>query len=104
MKIELNFSLTYSLGAEYFQVSFQATNNDRVRASSNILDMQDGSYVVRFRFFQNYKNVFINLTRKSDEHSVANFPFLLKGMNLKSLLNVYSYYINYNIKKIYIFF
>jgi len=70
---------TESLGEKYFQVKFQTVGDERrVRVQIQILDRNDGSYIVRYRFYQTYDAIKIEVKRQ-DTH-VAKSPYILKGL------------------------
>ena len=56
-----------------------------MRAWVQVLDIQDGSYIVRFRLYQSYPDIIINVKYK-DEH-VAKSPYTLSGIFL-----IYNFY------------
>lgn len=71
-------NITRSVGDQAFVVTVTQTSGERVRAWVQVLDIQDGSYIVRFRLYQSYPDIIINVKYK-DEH-VAKSPYTLSGM------------------------
>ena len=74
------FSFTYSPGKDTFTFALSTPNGERVRAYRVILDRNDGSYIVRFRLYETYKGLVMEV--KHDGKHVANSPYELKGEKL----------------------
>ena len=74
------FSFTYSPGKDAFTFALSTLNGERVRAYRVILDRSDGSYIVRFRLYETYKGLVMEV--KHDGKHVANSPYELKGEEL----------------------
>ena len=74
------FSFTYSPGKDAFTFALSTLNEERVRAYRVILDRNDGSYIVRFRLYETYKGLVMEV--KHDGKHVANSPYKLKGEKL----------------------
>jgi hypothetical protein len=53
-------------------------NENLVRIHSEILDRNDGTYIVRYRLNDNYENLMINLKNKNNQH-IAKSPYYLRG-------------------------
>lgn len=82
VSISFNFdplfcSFTHSLGEKAFEVKVTQEDGSRARIYAQVLDLQDGSYVVRFRPFETYSSLRINLLH--DQNHVAKSPYYLKG-------------------------
>ncbi|XP_048728730.2 protein O-glucosyltransferase 2-like [Ostrea edulis] len=71
-------NFTHSLGEKAFEVKVTQEDGSRARIYAQVLDLQDGSYVVRFRPFETYSSLRINLLH--DQNHVAKSPYYLKGM------------------------
>ncbi|XP_038070247.1 protein O-glucosyltransferase 2-like [Patiria miniata] len=69
-----NNSFTYSPGPNAFQVSIKPTSG-RGRIWTQVLDRNDGSFIVRFRLFESYREMRIEV--KSGERHVKGSPFLI---------------------------
>lgn len=73
---EHKINLTESAGAA-FDVKVDTTDGRRSRIWTQLLDRHDGSYIVRFRLFESYKDLQISVTH--DGKHVADSPYLLQG-------------------------
>jgi hypothetical protein len=80
------FSITESIGEKPFEVSLSSAGQNRVRVYLQILDKQDGIYIVRFRIFSTLENVKISVTFNGKD--VAQSPYELPGK-----VYVFSFYI-----------
>lgn len=74
--VEHKINLTESVG-EAFDVKIYTTDGRRARIWTQLLDLHDGSYIVRFRLFETYKDLQISITH--DGKHVAHSPYLLQG-------------------------
>lgn len=56
------------------------TNKTRelVRARVEILDLNDGSYLVRYRLYNSYENLMISIKNNENEH-ISKSPYILNG-------------------------
>ena len=72
----LSFSLTSSPGKENLKVEY-SSRAGRVRMWPDLLDRNDGSFIVRFRIMNTYNDLKISVKWK-DQH-VAKSPYQLKG-------------------------
>lgn len=75
MFIKLNLSFTRSVGKKPFDVD--VVSDKRVRIWKEILDRNDGSYLVRMRFFETVENIEITIKHKGKH--VGNSPYKVKG-------------------------
>ncbi|XP_052062792.1 protein O-glucosyltransferase 2-like isoform X1 [Mytilus californianus] len=73
-----NHNITRSIGDKAFDVTITQVNGNRARVWVQILDLQDGSYIVRYRLYESYPDIIINV--KYNEHNVARSPYNLSGM------------------------
>lgn len=71
-------NFTESIGEKAFEVKISQEDGGRARIYAQVLDLQDGSYSVRFRPFESYSSLRINLLH--DENHVGKSPYYLKGM------------------------
>jgi hypothetical protein len=55
-----------------------AVNERPVRVQIQVLDRKDGTYIVRYRLYESYKNLLISIKNKLNIH-VANSPYQLRG-------------------------
>ncbi|XP_077982312.1 protein O-glucosyltransferase 2-like [Glandiceps talaboti] len=69
-------NFTYSPGPNAFSVTVQP-RNQRGRIWTQILDRNDGSFIVRFRMYTSYDN--LEITVKSGSVLVAKSPYILQG-------------------------
>ncbi|CAC5400399.1 Protein O-glucosyltransferase 3,Protein O-glucosyltransferase 2 [Mytilus coruscus] len=74
----ISLSITRSLGDKAFDVTIIQVNGNRARVWVQLLDLQDGSYIVRYRLYESYPDIIINV--KYNEHNVAKSPYKLSGM------------------------
>jgi len=75
--LELVFhSITRSPGTDYFSVNF---DGGRVRIKPEIFDLKDGSFLVRYRPFQSYEQITINVIDKSGKH-IAQSPYVVSNV------------------------
>ena len=71
-------SLTDSVGEKAFEVtSVLADTGARARVWLQVLDRHDGSYIVRFKLYESYKDIIISVLH--NEKHVAKSPYFLKG-------------------------
>ena len=63
-------SITYSLGDSFFKVSLiDQETHDPIKSNVNILDQQDGVYIVRFRLYESWpSNIIIKITSSSNDN------------------------------------
>ena len=72
-------SFTESLGNNVFTVQVnQAANGARTYTMVQVLDRNDGSYLVRYKLMRGYHDVVINVLY-NDQH-VADSPYSLSGI------------------------
>ncbi|XP_062610199.1 protein O-glucosyltransferase 2-like, partial [Saccostrea cucullata] len=71
-------NFTHSLGDKAFEVKITQEDGSRARIYAQVLDLYDGSYVVRFRPFVTYSSLRINLLH--NENHVSKSPYYLRGM------------------------
>ena len=50
----------------------------RIRTSIEVLDKHDGSFIVRYIIYDNYKNLSISIKNQRNQH-VARSPYFIKG-------------------------
>ena len=75
------FSFTESLGNNVFTVQVnEAASGVRTRTHIQVLDRHDGSYLVRYKLWQGYHSVVINV-QYNGQH-VAASPYTLSGIQL----------------------
>ncbi|XP_060591882.1 protein O-glucosyltransferase 2-like [Ruditapes philippinarum] len=70
-------NITESIGEKPFEVSLSSAGQNRVRVYLQVLDKQDGMYIVRFRIFSTLENVKISVTFNGKD--VAQSPYELPG-------------------------
>ncbi|XP_045191680.2 protein O-glucosyltransferase 2-like [Mercenaria mercenaria] len=70
-------NITESLGDKPFEVSLSSPTQNRVRVYVQILDKQNGMYIVRFRIYSTLENIKIAVTYNG-EH-VAKSPYEMPG-------------------------
>lgn len=70
-------NFTTSAGAKPFRVILSTVKGDHVLYSIDILDRQDGSYIVRYRLHRSYKDLIITVTYKNK--NVGSSPYTLQG-------------------------
>lgn len=73
----LSCSFTESIGEKAFEVKISQEDGGRARIYAQVLDLQDGSYSVRFRPFESYSTLRINLLHEGNH--VGKSPYYLKG-------------------------
>lgn len=72
-------SFTESLGNNVFTVQVnQAANGARTRTGIQVLDRHDGSYLVRYKLWQGYQDVAINVLYNGQH--IASSPYTLSGI------------------------
>ena len=69
-------SVTESEGDDMFQVSIYK-NGNHPRIWTQTLNRHDGSFIVRFKLYETYKNLKIHILYKNKH--VAKSPYLLDG-------------------------
>lgn len=69
-------SFSRSIGKTTFEVSV-TSSGQRVRVWKEVLDRNDGSYLVRMRFYRTVENLEISIKYKGDH--VAKSPYEIKG-------------------------
>ncbi len=69
------------MGDDYFVIKFLLENelHKRLNVPLEILNRNDGSYIVRYRLNDNYENMIINIMTKDGLH-IAKSPYFLKGV------------------------
>lgn len=70
-------SFTSSPGEKTFEVKIVSAVEPLTRIWIQVLDRQDGSFLVRYRMYATYTNVHIHILLKNKH--VAKSPFFLKG-------------------------
>lgn len=70
--------MTTSVGKENIKVDYSSPNSGRVRAWPDLLDRNDGSFIVRFRLMETYRDLTISITYKGKH--IADSPYALKGL------------------------
>ncbi|TMS06951.1 KDEL motif-containing protein 1 [Larimichthys crocea] len=70
-------NLTTSPGEKTFEVKIVSTVEDFTRIWIQVLDRQDGSFLVRYRMYATYRDIHIHVLLKNKH--VAKSPFILKG-------------------------
>ena len=71
------YSFTHSVGEKAFEVKVTQEDGGRARIYTQVLDLQDGSYVARFRPFETYSSLRINVGH--NEKHVGKSPYYLRG-------------------------
>lgn len=61
-------SYTRSPGNDYFTVTIELGDGGRARMSPQMYDLQDGSFLVRYRPYKSYEQVRITITDRSGKH------------------------------------
>lgn len=75
------FSITSSIGEDAFSISvIDLSTNQPARAYIQLVDRNDGSYIVRFRLFYSYDGLKVLVSHKYQR--VAQSPYIIKGKNL----------------------
>jgi len=77
--ISLFHSITRSPGTDYFSVNFDPSDGGRARIRPEIFDLKDGSFLVRYRPFQSYEQMTINVIDKSGNH-IAQSPYVVSSV------------------------
>ena len=72
-----HFSFTDSIGEDPFEFQITLSDGGRVRAWKQILDRHDGSYIGRFRLYETYKGVVMELKYKGQH--IADSPYKFEG-------------------------
>lgn len=72
-----HFSFTASPGASTFEVKITSLSEPFSRIWVQILDRQDGSFLVRYRMYASYTDLSIQVLLKNKH--VAKSPYMLKG-------------------------
>lgn len=75
------YSFTTSPGEKAFEVNIVSLTDQFTRIWVQVLDRQDGSFVVRYRMYATYSNLHIHILHKNKP--VAKSPYILKGMIVK---------------------
>lgn len=73
----LSISFTSSPGDKTFEVKIVSLGDQFTRIWIQVLDRQDGSFLVRYRMYATYTDVHIHILLKN-EH-VAKSPYILEG-------------------------
>ncbi|XP_050399295.1 protein O-glucosyltransferase 2 [Patella vulgata] len=71
-------NITQSLGEKAFDVTLDQPNGNRVRAWRQVLDRNDGSYIIRFRMYESHSDLSINVLYNGNH--IGDSPYKLKGM------------------------
>lgn len=74
-------NFTQSVGDKAFEVKFSQANNDfshRVRVWTQVLDRHDGSYIVRYKVYETYEDLIIQVLHNGQH--VGSSPYLMSGM------------------------
>ncbi|KAK3085442.1 hypothetical protein FSP39_003355 [Pinctada imbricata] len=74
----IQVNLTQSAGEKAIEASLVHPDGSRARVWTQVLDMKDGSYVIRFRLFQSYTELQINVLH--DGKHLAKSPYKLNNM------------------------
>ena len=83
-------SFTESLGNNVFTVQVNvAANGVRTRTTIEVLDRHDGSYLVRYKLWQGYHGVVINVLYNGQH--VAASPYALSGISIVCIFIVVKY-------------
>lgn len=78
-RLFLSSSFTESLGSNFFTVQVnEAASGVRTRTAVQVLDRHDGSYLVRYKLMQGYRDVVISVLYNGQH--VANSPYTLSGI------------------------
>ena len=70
------FSFTYSPGEKAFQINIGPVHG-RGRIWTQLLDRHDGSFIVRYRMYDSYEELRIEI--RSGDRQVADSPYILQG-------------------------
>ena len=81
----LHCSITESLGEKTFDIEVSSPIEDRVRVYRQLFDVQDGTYIFRYRLFGTYDTLKISIL--FDGKHVAKSPYTLEG---KSEFNLFT--------------
>lgn len=73
----LVYSFTTSPGANTFEVKITSLSEPFSRIWVQVLDRQDGSFLVRYRMYASYTDLSIQILLKNKD--VAKSPYILKG-------------------------
>lgn len=71
-------NVTHSVGDKAFELTVTRSDGLRARVFVQTLDANDGSYIGRFRLYDSYSDLTVNI-KYMDQH-VAGSPYKLKGM------------------------
>ena len=71
------YSFTDSVGEDAFSVNIVQDSGARARVWPQLLDRHDGSYILRYKMHQSYKDMRIEI-KYGDKH-VAQSPYKLHG-------------------------
>ncbi len=75
--------MNHSLGSNYIKVDLYENLDEHhqqpIRATVEVLDRNDGSYIVRFMIFQNLKQLYILIRNTADQH-ISESPYLIQGI------------------------
>lgn len=58
---------------------YQNSEKISARAHVEILDRQDGSFIVRYRLYDSYENLYISIKNRLNEH-ISQSPYFLNGV------------------------
>ena len=87
LRIPSATSLTTSPGEETFEVKIVSPVEQFTRIWIQVLDRQDGSFLVRYRMYATYTDIHIHILLKNKH--VAKSPFILKGRTRSKLPTQY---------------
>ena len=71
------YSFTDSVGEDAFSVNIVQDSGARARVWPQLLDRHDGSYILRYKMHQSYKDMRIEI-KYGDKH-IAQSPYKLHG-------------------------
>lgn len=72
-------SYTRSPGSDYFTVAIELDGGGRARMGPQIYDLQDGSFLVRYRPYKSYEQIKISITDRSGKH-IAQSPYQVSNV------------------------
>ena len=77
--MSFNYSYTQSLGEKPFTINIQKIDGQSARAWIQILDRNDGSYIVRYKLFEPVQDLTIEIWHGATSKRVAKSPYKLSG-------------------------
>ena len=72
-------SYTRSPGSEYFRITIEQGGGGRARMAPQVYDLQDGSFLVRYRPYKSYEKIKITVTDRSGKH-IAQSPYQVSNV------------------------